>query len=389
MSDAGGAAASPARGAARSAHDADASLERDAARTLRAADASSAQDVARPPFDVPALRAALLAWYDAHARPLPWRVRRDPYRVWVAEVMLQQTRVEVVIPAYERFLRRFPDLASLARASEERVLAAWSGLGYYTRARSLHRAARALVARGETTFPADADAARTLPGVGPYTLAAVLSIAYGLPHAAVDANVARVLARLACLGRPDARLEPHRTLAAELLDRSRPGEWNEALMELGETVCRPRAPQCGSCPVHTHCLAHARGVAERHPPPRERRAPERVRVALTLLHDGAGRVLLERGAFPHLPHLWLPLAQVGPDARGEGASVGVVRHAILHRQLEVEVYVRRTTPARLARAARNAKPERRVFARAALARVGRSSLLTKALALAGLIPRAR
>lgn len=344
---------------------------------------------ARPAPDAAAIRAALLAWYDAHARALPWRASRDPYRVWVAEVMLQQTRVEVVVPAYERFLRRFPDLASLARASEARVLAAWSGLGYYGRARSLHRAARALIARGESTFPADADAARTLPGVGPYTLAAVLSIAYRLPYAALDANVARVLSRLACLERPDARLEPHRTLADELFDRARPGDWNEALMELGETVCRPRAPACAACPLREACAAHARGVVELHPPPRPRRTPERVRVVLTLLHDGAGRVLLERGAFPYLPHLWLPLARVGPEERGTGARAGVLRHAILHRQLEAEVYVRRTTRAALERAARREPSERRVFTRAGLARVGRSSLLTKSLALAGLIPSAR
>ncbi|MEW6273473.1 MAG: A/G-specific adenine glycosylase, partial [Thermodesulfobacteriota bacterium] len=277
------------------------------------------------------------------------------------------------------------------------VLAAWSGLGYYSRARSLHRAARLLAARGESSFPADAEVARTLPGVGPYTVAAVLSIAYDLPQAALDANVARVLSRLACLRRPDARQEPHRTLATELLDRARPGDWNQALMELGETLCRPRRPACAPCPLRSACAAHARGVVDRHPPPRSRRAVERVRVALTLLHDDAGRVLLERGVFPYLPHLWLPLARIGEAARGSGRRVGALRHAILHRHLEVEVYARCVRPRALEQAAGVAPPcapkargrERRVFTRAAVARVGRSSLLTKALALARLNPAAR
>jgi A/G-specific adenine glycosylase len=329
------------------------------------------------------IRDALLAWYAARARALPWRRDRDPYRVWVAEVMLQQTRVDVVIPAYERFLRRFPDLVALAHAEEERVLAAWSGLGYYTRARSLHRAARALIARGERAFPRDADAARALPGVGPYTLAAVLSIAYDLPLAAVDGNVVRVLSRLARLPRPDARGEPHRTLAEDLLDRRRPGDWNQALMELGETVCRPRGPRCDACPVHDACAAYVAGVVERHPPARARRQGERVRVVLTLLHDGAGRLLLERGAFPFLPHLWLPPVQLGPSARGIGRPVGSFRHAILHRRLDIEVYVHRLPSRLLVRRAVSPEHERRIFTRTALRRIGRSSLLTKALRVAG------
>lgn len=339
------------------------------------------------------IRGALLAWYDAHARPLPWRLARDPYRIWVAEVMLQQTRVDVVVPKFERFVRRFPDVAALARASEERVLAAWSGLGYYTRARSLHRAARVLRAHGHDTFPRDPDLAAALPGVGGYTLGAVLSIAYDLPFPALDANVVRVLSRLACLPRPDARGAPHAALAEALLDRARPGDWNQALMELGETICLPRTPSCVACPLAAHCRAHARGVAALHPPPRPRRATERFRVALSVLHDDGGRLLLERGAFPFLPHLWLPLATVGDGARGSGTSRGTFRHAILHRQLEVEVFALRLPAAQLARratgtsaravaTARTPAIERRTFSPAAYARIGKSSLLTKALALA-------
>ena len=337
------------------------------------------------------VRRALLAWYDANVRPLPWRRDHDPYRVWVAEVMLQQTRVDVVMPKFESFVRRFPDVAALARASEESVLAAWSGLGYYTRARSLHRAARELRERGLTTFPRDAEIAARLPGVGRYTLGAVLSIAYDLPYTALDANVVRVLSRLARLPRPDAQGAPHDALADALLDRARPGDWNQALMELGETVCLPRAPRCEACPIADACEAHAHGVAHAHPPAKPRRATERVRVALLLLHDADGRVLLERGAFPFLPHLWLPLAIIGDDAPGDGTSVGTFRHAILHRQLDVEVFLRRLAPAALVRrtsvgsdAADASGSERRVFTREARARIGRSSLLTKALALASL-----
>ncbi|MFN8603987.1 MAG: A/G-specific adenine glycosylase [Candidatus Binatia bacterium] len=353
--------------------------------------AAPAVAAAPPTRQAPRIRRALLAWYDANVRPLPWRRDRDPYRVWVAEVMLQQTRVDVVMPKFERFVRRFPDVAALARASEESVLAAWSGLGYYTRARSLHRAARALRERGLTTFPRDAEIAAQLPGVGRYTLGAVLSIAYDLPHTALDANVVRVLSRLARLPRPDAKGAPHDAFADALLERARPGDWNQALMELGETVCLPRTPRCDACPIADACEAHAHGDAHAHPPAKPRRATERVRVALTLLRDADGRVLLERGAFPFLPHLWLPLATVGDDARGTGESAGTFRHAILHRQLEVEVFVRRVAAAALARrasvgsdAANASGSERRVFTREARARIGRSSLLTKALALASL-----
>ena len=217
-------------------------------------------------------RAALLRWYDENARSLPWRRDHDSYRVWVAEVMLQQTRIAVVEPAYERFLAAFPTIGALAAAEEENVLALWSGLGYYSRARSLHRAARALEERGDDQFPQTWEEARALPGVGDYTAAAVLSIAYDLPHAAVDGNVIRVLSRLDRLARPDSRGEPHRSTADALLARRRPGDWNQAVMELGETVCIPRAPLCPTCPLRRTCDAFAAGVVEQHPPPKPRRA---------------------------------------------------------------------------------------------------------------------
>jgi A/G-specific adenine glycosylase len=339
------------------------------------------------------LRSALLSWFDENRRPLPWRKTRDPYRIWVAEVMLQQTRIAVVVPAYRRFVAAFPDVASLARASQEEVLSSWSGLGYYGRARSLHRAAQALVAADETTFPRDPRDARALPGVGSYTAAAVLSIAYGEPLAAVDGNVVRVLARLERIAaRPDGRGEPYRSIAERLLCRRRPGDWNQALMELGETVCTPAAPRCAVCPLARWCRAHRDGAVALHPPPRRRRARESIPVEMTLLCDRAGRILLERGAFPYLSHLWLPPARVRKDAaasrtNGRGGHADF-KHTILHRELHVRVARRVLATAALRRSTRApaAGIERRLFTRTELAAIGRAALLTKALAAAGGVP---
>jgi A/G-specific adenine glycosylase len=204
----------------------------------------------------PAFRAQLLEWYDDHARDLPWRQRPraatagDPYRVWLSEIMLQQTRVAAVIAHYHEFLRRFSTVENLARAREAAVLAAWSGLGYYRRARMLHAAAKVVVRERSGKFPETAAAWRELPGVGRYTAAAIASIAFGEPVAVVDGNVERVLRRVS--GRQLSGEELW--LAAErLLDRERPGDFNQAIMELGATVCTPRAPSCLTCPVIELC----------------------------------------------------------------------------------------------------------------------------------------
>lgn len=323
-----------------------------------------------------ALRRALLSWYDSARRPLPWRRNRDPYRVWVAEVMLQQTRIEVVIPAYRRFLRAFPSLSRLAAADVDDVLAQWSGLGYYTRARSLHRAAKILVERGLRRFPNDYDSARALPGVGAYTAAAVLSIAYEQPYAAVDGNVVRVLSRWECLPRPDAKGEPHRALATELLHRRRPGDWNQAVMELGETVCLPKSARCDMCPVRRHCRAAAEGTVHLYPPPKARRQSEKIDLVMTIVRDRSGRLLLRRGEFPYLRHLWLPPIEIG--VRNGKTPVAEFRHAILHRDFRVTLFSRVVSPLVLERRARSCSGER-IFDARQLERIGRSSLLTKAL----------
>jgi A/G-specific adenine glycosylase len=341
----------------------------------------------RPTRGVVQARRALLRWYDANKRDLPWRRMRDPYRVWVAEVMLQQTRIEVVVPAYRRFLRTFPTLRRLARAEEDDVLSAWSGLGYYSRARALQRAARILVATGRNTFPCSMADALELAGVGPYTAAAVLSIAYDLPHAAVDGNVVRVLSRLACLPSPDARGEPQRSLAGRMLDPRRPGDWNQAMMELGQTVCLPRSPLCDGCPLAQACQARRRNLTSRYPQRAGRTPTERVPITMVLVRDRDGRLLLERGAFPHLNHLWLPLLQnegTPPQTVNARTVRGSFRHAIQHRSFEVQVCEEVIAPRgleRRARTDRNANIARRIFRPDELHRIGRSSLLTKVLRL--------
>jgi A/G-specific adenine glycosylase len=195
-------------------------------------------------------RRSLLAWYAHNARTLPWRESRDAYRVWLSEIMLQQTRVAAVIGHYEEFLRRFPTIEKLAAARESSVLAAWSGLGYYRRARMLHAAAKVVVREHGGKFPATAEGLRALPGIGRYTAAAIASIAFGEPVAVVDGNVERVLQRLS--GRRLAGAELWQA-AEDLLDPKQPGDFNQAMMELGATVCVPRAPACLVCPVFKLC----------------------------------------------------------------------------------------------------------------------------------------
>ncbi len=322
------------------------------------------------PVPTRALRSRLLRWYDAEVRPLPWRRDRNSYRVWVAEVMLQQTRIAVVIPAFERFIAAFPSIAVLASADEELVLSLWSGLGYYSRARALHRAARLRHGDGAVNFPDSYDDARALPGVGGYTAAAVLSIAYGQPYAAVDGNVVRVLSRL--FRTAESAVAPYEAMAQRLLDRRRPGDWNQAVMELGETICLPKTPLCAQCPLARFCLAHQFGETDRFPPPRARLPRQKLALRVSLLRDSAGRLLLQRGQFPYLPHLWLPPIAV----LSQGPTRVDFRHAILHRDFEVEVFTGRL-----------GKPHRallgqdnvRLVGPAELHNLGRSSLLTKAL----------
>jgi A/G-specific adenine glycosylase len=214
------------------------------------------------------LRRSLLAWYDLHARDLPWRADQDPYRVWISEIMLQQTRVAAVLEHYREFLLRFPTVEKLAAARQASILAAWSGLGYYRRARMLHAAAKVIVREHGGKFPASEKQLRTLPGIGRYTAAAIASIAFGESVAVVDGNVERVLRRVT--GKPLAGEELW-AAANDLLDKKRPGDFNQALMELGAVVCTPRAPACLTCPIVELCATRGELAATAKPAPQKKR----------------------------------------------------------------------------------------------------------------------
>ncbi len=261
-----------------------------------------ALDEATQPAVRTAFQTALPAWFDEARRPMPWREpgpdgRRDPYRVWVSEVMLQQTRVETATPYFRRFTERFPTVRDLAEAGQDEVLKLWEGLGYYSRARNLHRAAQQVVAEHGGVVPSDAEAFRALPGVGPYTAAAVLSLAFDAPLAVLDGNVIRVLTRVFAVD-ADARSSRTRRrlqeLADVLLDSERPGRWNESVMELGATVCTPRSPACPRCPLNGVCQATALGDPEAFPVVSKRAPVPHHTIAVGLVIDGASRVLIQR-----------------------------------------------------------------------------------------------
>jgi len=259
----------------------------------------------------------LLPWFDRVKRDLPWRRTRDPYRIWVAEVMLQQTQVATVLPYYERFLAAFPDVGTLAVVPLDEVLGLWAGLGYYSRARHLHRAARIVVAEHSGLFPADNRAARALPGVGDYTAGAVLSIAHGVRLPALDGNAFRVLARAFAVrgGLASGPVRQRLTkLGREAVPADRPGDYNQALMEQGSQVCVPRQPRCGECCLADLCQAHALGLQEAIPP--VRRGPSREVTMAAALVLRQGKVLLGKRPPPGVwGGLWeFPNAEVGEDA---------------------------------------------------------------------------
>jgi len=282
-------------------------------------------------------RARLLAWYEREKRPLPWRATRDPYRVWISEIMLQQTRVGAVRERYVEFLSRFPELCSLAAARCDKVLAAWSGLGYYRRARALHEAARMIVRRWKGRFPRSAQELLSLPGVGRYTAAAVASIAFGERCAAVDGNVERVLRHL--LGWPREGMPCIWAAAEELLSPSRPGDFNQAMMELGATVCLPAQPQCALCPVRPLCKTQ--GAFARVPQPKRKRRS--VAYALAT-RDGSIYLVRRANTESLMPGMWeLPrIAANGRASRttsGRGNAVQEfrLRHAITVTEYHVKV----------------------------------------------------
>jgi A/G-specific adenine glycosylase len=274
-------------------------------------------------------RKNLLAWYDLHRRDLPWRASRDPYRVWLSEIMLQQTRVAAVLRHYREFLRRFPTIEKLAAAREPSVLAAWSGLGYYRRARMLHGAARVVVRELDGKFPTAEKELRKLPGIGRYTAAAIASIAFGEPVPVVDGNVERVLRRISA--KPLAAEELW-TAATRLLDASRPGDFNQAMMELGAIVCTPRAPSCSRCPVFRLCSTRGELAGAAKP------APQKKREIHYALHRRAGRIfLVQRSPVASLmPGMW-ELPQL-VAAHESAAPLFSLRHSITTTNYTVRIW---------------------------------------------------
>ena len=313
--------------------------------------------------DLRRMREALLAWYDAQGRTLPWRVRpedraagrtADPYRVWLSEIMLQQTTVAAATPYYRRFLERFPDVGSLAAAPLNDVLSAWAGLGYYARARNLHACANAVAAAGGE-FPRTETELLKLPGVGPYTAAAIAAVCFDTPANVVDGNVERVIARLFAVEEALPRAKPAlRALAAPLADPRRPGDYAQAVMDLGATICTPRSPRCSQCPWGAACAARAAGDPERYPIKAAKRAKlSRRGVAYFVTRDGAAWLRRRDlsgllGGMAELPTTkWVggddgaqlhDAAPVDADWR----EAGTVRHVFSHFALELKVLAARS-----------------------------------------------
>ena len=302
------------------------------------------------PAQVGRLQETLLAWYASCRRDLPWRRTKDPYAIWVSEIMLQQTRVETVIPYFERFLSKFPTPLALAEAPPDDVLAAWSGLGYYRRARMLLDGARVVAGQGGVV-PGDRASLLGVPGIGKYTAGAIASIAFGEPVGLVDGNVARVLARLFAIDQ-DMRKEGMRTaetLADSLVAKQDPGGWNQALMELGATVCTPRSPSCMICPLAAQCRARAEGRVGELPILSEKKAPVAQKVqAVVATRNNDGAVLLARRQQDGLfGGLWEPPSRNGATKEqkalagwlpiGPMKRAGKVEHVLSHRRLAVDV----------------------------------------------------
>ena len=324
----------------------------------------------------PAVAEPLLAWYDRHARALPWRVppgadaRPDPYRVWLSEIMLQQTTVPAVKPYFEAFLARWPRVADLAAAPLDDVLTAWAGLGSYARARNLHKCARVVAEDLGGRFPDTEEGLRALPGIGAYTAAALAAIAFDRPATVVDGNVERVVARLFAVETPLPAAKPElKRLAATLTPTRRPGDFAQAMMDLGATVCVPRSPKCLLCPLRPDCAAEAAGLAAELPrrtPKAER--PTRRTVAFWTLSP-EGDVLLRRrpekgllGGMMEVPSTdWRQAGWQAAEARRQAPAAadwralpGQVRHTFTHFHLEIEVWAARLNGSR-----RKLQPEER------------------------------
>ena len=315
---------------------------------------NEASSVLFTPERVTALRSQILTWYRAHARDLPWRKNRDPYAVWVSEVMLQQTRVDTVIPYFERFLSRWPTVQELAQADPDEVRSMWSGLGYYRRAQSMLRAAQIVAERPDGCFPSDPEELSLLPGFGPYTRGAVASIAFDCPVPAVDGNVSRVLARIAAVEGDPSRGEPSRqiwSLAGQLATGTTPGDLNQGLIELGACVCK-RTPECSSCPVKDNCEALQQNRVRDIPAPRTRAKPKPEAWTALVLYDQNRILLARRPEGGRFSSMWCPVLFEGhlsaKEARHAALKSGLgqievearplIVHTLTHRRMDIVVF---------------------------------------------------
>ena len=306
-----------------------------------------------PAKDLASFRRALLRWYVQHRRDLPWRKTRDPYRIWLSEIMLQQTRVAAVLNHYRTFLERFPDVQTLAAATEDDVLAAWSGLGYYRRARMLHRCAQQIAEQHGGCFPCNSEALLALPGIGRYTAAAIASIAFAEPAAVVDGNVERVLQRFTGIDLTTPQIWQH---AQALLASSRPGDFNQAMMELGATVCVPREPRCVACPVWKWCVVQQSGqganraitsaitMERRASPPGKTRTPPTIRQVKKTIwcmlnqRDGGIRLVQRPRKASLMAGMWeLPQTSEPPRPLPPSALWRTFRHSITSTNYTVHV----------------------------------------------------
>ncbi len=283
-------------------------------------------------------RAKLLDWFEKHQRQLPWRATKNPYNIWVAEVMLQQTQVKKVLDYYHRFLSKFPTIIALAQASVQQVLKAWEGLGYYARARHLHQAAQIIAENYDGKIPTTFKEFSTLPGAGNYITAAVLSQAFDAPYAVVDGNVKRVLARLLLIDQPVNGSSSTRMFLEkmdELLDHGHPGAFNQAMMELGAVVCRPDHPQCSQCPIASFCLAFHTGAQNSYPKSIRRRETPTYHIAVGVIHHD-GHVLITRRPFDGLlGGLWeFPGGRLKPGESPEQACLRTIKEKT---DLEVQI----------------------------------------------------
>lgn len=330
------------------------------------------------------LATAVEHWFRRHQRPLPWRQTYDPYHVWVSEVMAQQTRLDVVLAYFERFIARFPTIAVLASASDDDVTAFWSGLGYYRRARMLRAGAIDVTQRFGGKLPADVDALLSIAGVGRYTAGAISSIAFGRRSPIVDGNVARIASRLFAIdeavGSPALMRAAWLRAEALVKESKSPRDFNQGLMEIGALICVPRKPDCARCPLTQHCAAFATGQTASLPRPKAKEATRQLRIALYLVTDRKGRVLMQRvsgrlmDAMFHLPHGDSSLIDGKPMRVGDATLVGSFKHTVTNRRITFEVW----------RAASSERRAGEFIAIDQLSAIPHPSYVRKALQLAGI-----